>query len=192
MLRERAPGVSVDEIQAQTEPTLLVAGDVPEMTFAGMKPPADPQPPADSTRPAPRTRRDRDHGGHPAAPVFDAATLAARNPPFDPARDLGAPGAFPYTRGIHADDVPRAPLDHAPVRRLRHGGRDATSATSFLLASGQTGLSVAFDLPTQMGRDSDHALARGEVGRAGVAIATLDDMQRARSTGCRSTASRRR
>ena len=47
----------------------------------------------------------------------------------------------------------------------------------FLLASGQTGLSVAFDLPTQMGRDSDHALARGEVGRAGVAISSIDDMQ---------------
>jgi methylmalonyl-CoA mutase N-terminal domain/subunit len=46
----------------------------------------------------------------------------------------------------------------------------------FLLASGQTGLSVAFDLPTQMGRDSDHPLARGEVGRSGVAISSIDDM----------------
>ncbi len=49
----------------------------------------------------------------------------------------------------------------------------------FLLASGQTGLSVAFDLPTQMGRDSDHPLARGEVGRTGVAISSIEDMQRA-------------
>ena len=61
----------------------------------------------------------------------------------------------------------------------------------FLLASGQTGLSVAFDLPTQMGRDADHPLARGEVGRAGVAISRSRTCTRC-STGCRSTRSRRR
>src|SRR4029077_12959401 len=55
---------------------------------------------------------------------------------------------------------------------------DANHVSKYLLSQGQTGLSVAFDLPTQMGRDSDHPLARGEVGRGGVAIDSLDDMRR--------------
>jgi methylmalonyl-CoA mutase N-terminal domain/subunit len=112
----------------------------------------------------------------PLAPVYDSASLATRDPPFDPARDLGAPGEFPYARGIH----PHMYRDRLWTMRQYAGFGSAAESNrryKFLLASGQTGLSVAFDLPTQMGRDSDHALARGEVGRAGVAIASLDDMR---------------
>jgi len=112
----------------------------------------------------------------PLQPVYDAATLAAREPPFDEARDLGRPGEFPYTRGIH----PQMYRERLWTMRQYAGFGSAAESNQrykFLLASGQTGLSVAFDLPTQMGRDSDHPLARGEVGRAGVAIASLDDMR---------------
>jgi methylmalonyl-CoA mutase, N-terminal domain len=133
-----------------------------------LKPPGDP--------PAPRDSTVETTAGIPLPPLFDAATLAARQPPFDPARDLGAPGAFPFTRGIHAQ------MYRERLWTMRQYAGFGSAAESnrryrFLLASGQTGLSVAFDLPTQMGRDSDHALARGEVGRAGVAISTIDDMQ---------------
>jgi methylmalonyl-CoA mutase N-terminal domain/subunit len=112
----------------------------------------------------------------PLPPVYDDAALAARQPPFDEARDLGHPGEYPYTRGIHANMY----RDRLWTMRQYAGFGSAAESNQrykFLLASGQTGLSVAFDLPTQMGRDSDHELARGEVGRTGVAIASLDDMR---------------
>jgi methylmalonyl-CoA mutase N-terminal domain/subunit len=113
--------------------------------------------------------------GIPLDEVYDAETLAARKPPFDPARDLGRPGEFPFTRGIH----PRMYRERPWTMRQYAGFGSATESNrryKFLLASGQTGLSVAFDLPTQMGRDADHPLARGEVGRAGVSISSIDDM----------------
>jgi methylmalonyl-CoA mutase N-terminal domain/subunit len=112
----------------------------------------------------------------PLQPVYDATALAAREPPFDEESDLGRPGEFPYTRGIH----PRMYRERLWTMRQYAGFGSAAESNQrykFLLASGQTGLSVAFDLPTQMGRDSDHPLARGEVGRTGVAIASLDDMR---------------
>src|SRR3954451_6537723 len=113
--------------------------------------------------------------GIPLAPVYGPEGLAARQPPFDPARDLGQPGAFPFTRGIHATMYRGKPWT---MRQYAGFGNaeESNRRYKFLLASGQTGLSVAFDLPTQMGRDSDHPLARGEVGRTGVAISSLDDM----------------
>jgi methylmalonyl-CoA mutase N-terminal domain/subunit len=113
--------------------------------------------------------------GIPLAPVYDADDLAAREPPFDPDRDLGRPGAFPFTRGIHADMYRGKPWT---MRQYAGFGtaEESNRRYKFLLASGQTGLSVAFDLPTQMGRDSDHPLARGEVGRTGVAISSIEDM----------------
>jgi methylmalonyl-CoA mutase N-terminal domain/subunit len=89
--------------------------------------------------------------------------------------ELGRPGEPPFTRGIH-------PTMHRgrPWTMRQYAGfgtaAESNQRYKFLLASGQTGLSVAFDLPTQMGRDSDHPLARGEVGRSGVAISSLDDM----------------
>ena len=113
--------------------------------------------------------------GIPLAPVYDPDSLAARQPPFDPARDLGQPGAFPFTRGIHATMYRGKPWT---MRQYAGFGtaEESNRRYKFLLASGQTGLSVAFDLPTQMGRDSDHPLARGEVGRTGVAISSIEDM----------------
>ncbi|HZI23387.1 MAG TPA: methylmalonyl-CoA mutase family protein, partial [Gemmatimonadales bacterium] len=105
-------------------------------------------------------------------PVYDARDWTG-----DPARDLGAPGAFPFTRGVHPT------MYGGKLWTMRQyagfGTADETNARfRHLLAAGQTGLSVAFDLPTQMGYDSDHPMAEGEVGRAGVAIATVDDLER--------------
>jgi methylmalonyl-CoA mutase N-terminal domain/subunit len=95
---------------------------------------------------------------------------------IDPARDLGEPGEFPYTRGIHETQY------RARLWTMRQYAGFGTAAESneryrYLLAQGGRGLSVAFDLPTQMGRDSDHPLAAGEVGRVGVAIDSIEDMQ---------------
>ncbi|HEV2426359.1 MAG TPA: methylmalonyl-CoA mutase family protein [Terriglobia bacterium] len=91
-------------------------------------------------------------------------------------RDLGQPGEYPFTRGIYSDMYRRRPW----TRRQYAGFATAAESNAryrYLLAQGTTGLSVAFDLPTQIGLDSDHPLARGEVGRAGVAIDSLDDME---------------
>lgn len=87
------------------------------------------------------------------------------------------PGEYPYTRGIHRS------MYRGKLWTMRqYAGFGSAAETNaryhFLLQQGITGLSVAFDLPTQMGRDPDHHLARGEVGRVGVSIATLDDMDR--------------
>jgi methylmalonyl-CoA mutase N-terminal domain/subunit len=90
-------------------------------------------------------------------------------------RDIGAPGAFPFTRGVQPDMYRGRPWT------MRQYAGFATAAESnarfrYLLDHGVTGLSVAFDLPTQMGYDSDHPLAAGEVGRVGVAIDSIEDM----------------
>ncbi len=91
--------------------------------------------------------------------------------------DAGRPGEFPFTRGIHPS-MYRGKL--WTMRQYAGFGTPEETNTRFrtLLAAGQTGLSVAFDLPTQMGYDSDHPVAEGEVGRAGVAIDTVDDLER--------------
>ena len=106
-------------------------------------------------------------------PVYSAAELDA----WDPERDLGAPGAFPYTRG------PYASMYRSRLWTMRQYSGMATAEETnarfrFLLDHGQTGLSIAFDLPTQMGLDSDHPRAEGEVGKTGVAIDSIDDMRR--------------
>jgi methylmalonyl-CoA mutase N-terminal domain/subunit len=95
---------------------------------------------------------------------------------FDTADDLGRPGEFPFTRGVYPD------MYRGRRWTMRQyagfGTAEETNARfRFLLDQGQTGLSVAFDLPTQMGLDSDDPRAEGEVGRVGVAIDTLDDME---------------
>ena len=87
------------------------------------------------------------------------------------------PGTYPFTRGIHPEMYRRRPW----TMRQYAGFSDAAESNRryrFLLEQGTTGLSVAFDLPTQIGHDSDHPLARGEVGRVGVAIDSLADMRR--------------
>jgi methylmalonyl-CoA mutase, N-terminal domain len=95
---------------------------------------------------------------------------------FDPVKDLGVPGRPPFTRGVQPN------MYRGRLWTMRQYAGFGTAAESnaryhYLLAQGQTGLSVAFDLPTQMGRDSDDERAQGEVGRVGVAIDSLDDMR---------------
>jgi methylmalonyl-CoA mutase N-terminal domain/subunit len=96
---------------------------------------------------------------------------------WTPEQDLGPPGAFPYTRGIHPT-MYRSRL--WTMRQFAGFGSadDTNQRFKYLLARGQTGLSVAFDLPTLMGLDSDDSRARGEVGYCGVAISSLADMER--------------
>ena len=94
---------------------------------------------------------------------------------WDPAVALGEPGAFPFTRGIQ----PTMYRGRLWSMRQYAGFADARESNAryrYLLAQGVSGLSVAFDLPTQMGYDSDHPLAAGEVGRVGVAIDSIEDM----------------
>ncbi len=95
---------------------------------------------------------------------------------LDYGRDLGEPGAYPYTRGLHPTGY-RGRL--WTMRQFAGFGtpRQTNERYKFLLAQGQTGLSVAFDMPTLMGYDSDAQAARGEVGRCGVAIDSLADME---------------
>jgi methylmalonyl-CoA mutase N-terminal domain/subunit len=97
-------------------------------------------------------------------------------PDFDYESDLGFPGQPPYTRGIHATGY-RAKL--WTMRQFAGFGSafDTNRRFKYLLANGQTGLSVAFDLPTLMGYDSDHPFSEGEVGKCGVAISSLADME---------------
>ncbi len=96
---------------------------------------------------------------------------------LDYTRDLGDPGAFPYTRGIHPSGY-RGKL--WTMRQFAGFGTPEETNERYrqLLAAGGTGLSVAFDLPTLMGRDPDHELSLGEVGKCGVSIASLADMER--------------
>ncbi len=107
--------------------------------------------------------------------MVDSSRVPADLADWDPDRDLGQPGEFPFTRGIQPT-MYRGRL--WTMRQYAGFGSAAESNRRYrhLLAQGVTGLSVAFDLPTQMGYDSDHALAAGEVGRVGVAIDSLDDM----------------
>jgi len=113
----------------------------------------------------------------PKVPGGSGAMYGPEDLPPDLDRRLGSPGAFPYTRGIHAS------MYRGRLWTMRqyagYGTAEETNARfRELLAAGQTGLSTAFDLPTQMGYDSDHPLAAGEVGRVGVAINTVDDLAR--------------
>ncbi len=109
---------------------------------------------------------------------LDVASLYGPNDirDTDPLADIGLPGVFPYTRGIH-ESMYRGKL--WTMRQFAGFGtaKITNERFKFLLAEGQTGLSVAFDLPTLMGRDSDDPLSEGEVGRCGVAIDSLEDMR---------------
>ena len=114
----------------------------------------------------------RTESGTPIKPVYGPEDLAD----FDPARALGEPGAYPYTRGVYPSMYTSHPWT---MRQYAGFGTAAESNARYreLTAHGTTGLSVAFDLPTQMGMDSDAPLAAGEVGKVGVAIDSLDDMR---------------
>jgi methylmalonyl-CoA mutase, N-terminal domain len=110
--------------------------------------------------------------GHPIRRLYTRADLTD----WKVERDLGAPGSPPYTRGIHPT-MYRGRL--WTMRQFAGYGaaEDTNRRFRYLLSQGQTGLSVAFDLPTLMGYDSDHALSEGEVGKCGVAISSLADME---------------
>ncbi len=115
---------------------------------------------------------DRSQSGFPLETVYGPGSL----PGFDPETSLGEPGSYPFTRGVY----PTMYRGHPWTIREYAGFGTATESNQRyreLIAAGQTGLSVAFDLPTQMGYDSDHPLSCGEVGRVGVAIDSLDDMR---------------
>jgi methylmalonyl-CoA mutase N-terminal domain/subunit len=104
--------------------------------------------------------------------VYDPSDLKD----FDEERQLGEPGKFPYTRGVQPT------MYRGRLWTMRqYAGFGTAEATNerfkFLLQAGQTGLSCAFDLPTQMGYDADHVRAEGEVGKVGVAISSLEDMR---------------
>jgi methylmalonyl-CoA mutase N-terminal domain/subunit len=108
----------------------------------------------------------------PVADVYTPADVAA----LDAGRDLGLPGEYPFTRGVQAT------MYRSRFWTMRQYAGFATAAETnerfrYLLSQGQTGLSVAFDLPTQMGYDSDAPEADGEVGRVGVPISSLADME---------------
>jgi methylmalonyl-CoA mutase N-terminal domain/subunit len=110
--------------------------------------------------------------GLPFAPVYGPADLEG----WVPDERLGAPGAYPYTRGVYPTMYTGRPWT---MRQYAGFGTAAESNERYrqLLAAGTTGLSVAFDLPTQMGYDSTASIAHGEVGKVGVAIDTIDDMR---------------
>jgi len=114
------------------------------------------------------------HAGIPVKPVYGPDDLAGR----DAERDIGRPGEYPFTRGIHA----RMYRDRLWTMRQYVGfGTPAQTNARFkyLMAHGQDALNVAFDLPTQLGLDSDHPRAGGEVGRVGMAVDSLADMEEA-------------
>src|SRR6202007_1014493 len=126
---------------------------------------------AKSSAPAERRPRFTTLSGLPVERLYSEESLRD----WEPEEALGYPGEFPYTRGIY----PTMYRGRLWTMRQYAGFGSAAESNKryhYLLKQGQTGLSVAFDLPTQMGRDPDHPLAWGEVGRVGVSISSLEDM----------------
>jgi methylmalonyl-CoA mutase N-terminal domain/subunit len=117
----------------------------------------------------------RSMSGIPLKSTYGPNDLASRGWTYD--EKLGDPGAYPFTRGPHATMYRGKPWT---MRMFAGFGtpEDTNRRFKFLLESGQTGLSTAFDMPTLMGYDPDHARSLGEVGREGVSVASLDDMLR--------------
>ncbi|MGH9507266.1 MAG: acyl-CoA mutase large subunit family protein [Terriglobales bacterium] len=150
-----------------------------------MKPPILSPPPQNPARTeSPATAGGASRAATPArsfttlsgVPIEELYTAASLPPGFDFDRDVGRPGQPPYVRGIHP-----AMYRGRPWTMRQFSGFASPEQTNeryrYLLAQGQTGLSVAFDLPTLMGYDSDHAASEGEVGKCGVAIDSLEDME---------------
>ena len=125
----------------------------------------------------PRDRERRDLypytiSGLPIAPLYGPEVTAG----MDLVRDLGVPGEYPFTRGVH----PTMYRGRMYTMRQFAGfgtARETNQRFHYLLDRGQTGLSIAFDNPTIMGYDSDHVKAHGEVGKCGVAVDSLRDME---------------
>ena len=149
--------------------------------------PASAKPTARSRRSSPESRASADGPASASPPVARTLTTISGRPveqlytpdhlaALDYARDLADPGQFPYTRGIHPTGY------HGKLWTMRqfagYGTPEQTNSRyKALLNAGGTGLSVAFDLPTLMGRDPDHELSRGEVGKCGVNVTSLADME---------------
>jgi methylmalonyl-CoA mutase, N-terminal domain len=137
-----------------------------------------PQTPLEGWEEAYAATRERDAefstiSGEPVRPLYTAADL----PDGDPAHpSIGLPGAYPFTRGVYPS-MYRGRL--WTMRQFAGFGtaEETNERFHYLLAHGQTGLSTAFDMPSLMGHDSDHPRSEGEVGREGVALDTLDDME---------------
>ncbi len=115
----------------------------------------------------------KSESGLPISPVYGPADFAG----FDPASALGEPGSYPFTRGVYPSMYTGRPWT---MRQYAGFGTATESNERYhrLIEAGTTGLSVAFDLPTQMGYDSDAPIAAGEVGKVGVAIDSVEDMHR--------------
>ena len=158
---------------------LLLGDIVPERAPRPLMPSKSNRPAAHSvSRPASsKEEKAATTSGLPLPVVVTGDDLAsADHTEWDPERELGYPGEFPFTRGVY----PTMYRGRLWTMRQYAGFGSASESNEryrYLLARGQTGLSVAFDLPTQIGMDSDHALAQGEVGKVGVAIDSLEDMQ---------------
>src|SRR5438874_2514620 len=126
-------------------------------------------------QPKPRAERDvpfETSSGRPVKGAYTASDLDG----FDYLDELGFPGEFPYTRGVQ----PTMYRGRFWTMRQYAGFSDAEESNRryrYLLSQGQTGLSVAFDLPTQIGYDADDPMAEGEVGKVGVSICSLEDME---------------
>src|SRR5574338_1313609 len=128
-----------------------------------------------SGRPRERDVPFETSSGRPVKGVYRPEDLAGED--FDYSRDLGFPGEFPYTRGVQPT------MYRGRFWTMRQYAGFATAEESnrryrYLLEQGQTGLSVAFDLPTQIGYDADDPMALGEVGKVGVSISSVHDMAR--------------
>jgi methylmalonyl-CoA mutase, N-terminal domain len=133
---------------------------------------SDSKPSAPAVRHRDRKEKFTTLSGLPLESVYTADNLASQNPE----ENIGYPGEFPYTRGIYPT------MYRGRFWTMRQYAGFASAAESneryrYLLGKGQVGLSVAFDLPTQIGMDSDHPLAQGEVGKGGVAIDSIEDME---------------
>src|SRR6201981_3278172 len=128
----------------------------------------------DDLKAAASTPADPETSSHiPIRPIYSPTDLDGR----DLERDLSYPGEYPYTRGVQAT-MYRGRLWTMRQYAGMGDAEESNKRYKYLLAHGTTGLSVAFDLPTQIGLDSDNPLAVGEVGKVGVAIDSIEDMQR--------------
>ena len=125
-----------------------------------------------SMSPSDQPERRLTDAGVEIRPLYEGSDLLR----FEPARDLGRPGEPPFTRGVYPS-MYRGRLWTMRQYAGMGTARESNARYRYLLERGQTGLSIAFDLPTQMGYDSDHPRAEGEVGKTGVAIDSLDDMR---------------
>src|SRR5690242_17936705 len=129
---------------------------------------------AQDVKTAPAPQREIETSSHiPVKPLYTKADLKG----FDYESEIGYPGEYPFTRGVQAT-MYRGRLWTMRQYAGMGDAEESNKRYKYLLANGTTGLSVAFDLPTQIGLDSDHLLAAGEVGKVGVAIDSIEDMER--------------